>query len=100
MGTGGKKRNAGSRRTSSQRKKRIFIGAWVPKEMATAVDKAIQSSDPSSPKGNCSKVDRSTADHSKVDRSKLNRSKRSRSGLNRAKFLRLALEEKVRHKSK
>jgi hypothetical protein len=40
MGTGGNRRKPVSRR-----KNWIFIGAWVPESVATAIDEAIQSSD-------------------------------------------------------
>jgi hypothetical protein len=59
MGTVGKRKKARSRR-----KNWIFVGAWVPKSVAAAVNQAIQSSD-----------------------------------LDRSKFLRQALEEKIRKES-
>ena len=40
MGTGGNKRKTGSRRG-----KLIFIGTWVPKSVAAAVDAALHASD-------------------------------------------------------
>jgi metal-responsive CopG/Arc/MetJ family transcriptional regulator len=39
MGKGGKRRSEGTRR-----KTRVFIGVWVPKSVAAAVDEAIQMS--------------------------------------------------------
>ena len=48
MGTGGNKRKTGSRRGKLRRKlkrKLIFIGTWVPKSVAAAVDAAMHASD-------------------------------------------------------
>ena len=52
MGTGGNKRKTGSRREKLRRKlkrnlqrKLIFIGTWVPKSVAAAVDAALHASD-------------------------------------------------------